>query len=102
MRYRDTGSIRATTYTKNLRCRLNGIHQDQVISEAQFADLIDSCRHLERYRACYTEDNWAHRPNRPKPMPGNRLPARAAVAIDWLWSYLTYQRGARLITGQEM
>jgi len=24
-----------------------------------------------------------------------------AVAIDWLWSYLTYQRGARLITGQE-
>lgn len=27
---------------------------------------------------------------------------RAAVAIDWLWSYLTYQRGARLITGQEM
>jgi NADH dehydrogenase len=27
---------------------------------------------------------------------------RMAVAIDWLWSYLTYQRGARLITGQEM
>jgi NADH:ubiquinone reductase (H+-translocating) len=27
---------------------------------------------------------------------------RAAVAIDWLWSYLTYQRGARLITGQDM
>jgi len=25
-----------------------------------------------------------------------------AVAIDWLWSYLTYQRGARLITGQDM
>src|SRR5262249_13097440 len=24
---------------------------------------------------------------------------RAAVAIDWLWSYLTYQRGARLIIG---
>jgi hypothetical protein len=24
------------------------------------------------------------------------------VAIDWLWSYLTYQRGARLITGQDM
>ena len=24
---------------------------------------------------------------------------RLAVAIDWLWSYLTYQRGARLITG---
>jgi hypothetical protein len=42
MRYRDTGSIRATTYTKNLRCRLNGIHQDQVISEAQFADLIET------------------------------------------------------------
>ncbi len=27
---------------------------------------------------------------------------RIAVATDWLWSYLTYQRGARLITGQEM
>jgi NADH:quinone reductase (non-electrogenic) len=27
---------------------------------------------------------------------------RLIVAIDWLWSYLTYQRGARLITGQEM
>jgi NADH:ubiquinone reductase (H+-translocating) len=27
---------------------------------------------------------------------------RIAVAVDWLWSYLTYQRGARLITGQEM
>jgi NADH dehydrogenase len=27
---------------------------------------------------------------------------RMAVAIDWLWSYLTYQRGARLITGGEM
>ena len=27
---------------------------------------------------------------------------RIAVALDWLWSYLTYQRGARLITGQEM
>jgi NADH dehydrogenase len=26
---------------------------------------------------------------------------RLAVAIDWLWSYLTYQRGARLITGQD-
>jgi len=25
-----------------------------------------------------------------------------AVAIDWLWSYLTYQRGARLIIGQNM
>jgi NADH dehydrogenase len=27
---------------------------------------------------------------------------RVAVAIDWLWSYLTYQRGARLIIGEEM
>jgi NADH dehydrogenase len=27
---------------------------------------------------------------------------RMAVAVDWLWSYLTYQRGARPITGQEM
>jgi NADH:ubiquinone reductase (H+-translocating) len=27
---------------------------------------------------------------------------RVAIAIDWLWSYLTYQRGARLITGQDM
>ena len=27
---------------------------------------------------------------------------RMAVATDWLWSYLTYQRGARLITGQDM
>ena len=26
---------------------------------------------------------------------------RLAVAVDWLWSYLTYQRGARLITGQD-
>jgi len=26
---------------------------------------------------------------------------RLAVAIEWLWSYLTYQRGARLITGLE-
>ena len=25
---------------------------------------------------------------------------RIAVAADWLWSYVTYQRGARLITGQ--
>jgi NADH dehydrogenase len=24
---------------------------------------------------------------------------RVVVALDWLWSYLTYQRGARLITG---
>jgi len=27
---------------------------------------------------------------------------RLAVATDWLWSYLTYQRGARLITGHDM
>jgi NADH:quinone reductase (non-electrogenic) len=27
---------------------------------------------------------------------------RMAVAADWLWSYLTYQRGARLITGHDM
>ena len=27
---------------------------------------------------------------------------RIVVALDWLWSYLTYQRGARLITGQDM
>ena len=27
---------------------------------------------------------------------------RMAVAVDWFWSYLTYQRGARLITGQDM
>ena len=27
---------------------------------------------------------------------------RLAVAIDWLWSYLTYQRGARLITHHDM
>jgi NADH dehydrogenase len=26
---------------------------------------------------------------------------RMAVAVDWLWSYLTYQRGARLITGED-
>ena len=26
---------------------------------------------------------------------------RIAVAVDWLWSYLTYQRGARLITGED-
>ncbi len=25
---------------------------------------------------------------------------RLVIAIDWLWSYLTYQRGARLITGE--
>ena len=81
MRYRDTGSIRATTYTKNLRFRLNGIHQDRVISEAQFADLIDSCRHLERYRACYTEDNWAHDlaptdPNRCRAIDYPPIPGR--------------------------
>jgi hypothetical protein len=23
------------------------------------------------------------------------------MAMEWLWSYLTYQRGARLITGAE-
>src|SRR6516225_3403438 len=27
---------------------------------------------------------------------------RVAVGVNWLWSYLTYQRGARLITGEEM
>jgi NADH dehydrogenase len=27
---------------------------------------------------------------------------RLVIAIDWLWSYLTYQRGARLITGLDM
>lgn len=27
------------------------------------------------------------------------LRARFFVAVDWLWSYVTYQRGARLITG---
>jgi NADH dehydrogenase len=27
---------------------------------------------------------------------------RLAVATNWLWSYLTYQRGARLITGEDM
>ena len=27
---------------------------------------------------------------------------RVAIALDWLWSYVTYQRGARLITGNEM
>jgi NADH dehydrogenase len=26
--------------------------------------------------------------------------SRAAVTINWLWNYLTYQRGARLITGE--
>ena len=27
---------------------------------------------------------------------------RMTVALDWLWSYLTYQRGARLITGEDV
>jgi NADH dehydrogenase len=27
---------------------------------------------------------------------------RVAVGVDWLWSYLTYQHGARPITGEEM
>lgn len=27
---------------------------------------------------------------------------RLVVAMEWLWSYLTYQRGARLITGAEI
>jgi hypothetical protein len=26
---------------------------------------------------------------------------RIAVAVDWLWSYLSYQCGARLITGED-
>ena len=26
---------------------------------------------------------------------------RVAVALDWFWAYLTFQRGARLITGEE-
>jgi NADH:ubiquinone reductase (H+-translocating) len=26
---------------------------------------------------------------------------RIAVALDWLWAYITYQRGARLITGDD-
>jgi NADH dehydrogenase len=26
---------------------------------------------------------------------------RLLVALEWLWSYMTYQRGARLITGNE-
>ena len=29
------------------------------------------------------------------------LRARFFVALDWLWSYVTYHRGARLITGEE-
>jgi NADH:ubiquinone reductase (H+-translocating) len=27
---------------------------------------------------------------------------RMVIALDWLWSYLTYRRGARLITGQDL
>jgi NADH dehydrogenase len=27
---------------------------------------------------------------------------RLTVAIHWLWSYLTFERGARLITGSEV
>jgi NADH dehydrogenase len=27
---------------------------------------------------------------------------RIAVALDWLWAYVTFQRGARLITDVEM
>jgi NADH dehydrogenase len=27
---------------------------------------------------------------------------RVAVAVNWLWNYLTFQRGTRLITGGEM
>jgi NADH dehydrogenase len=27
---------------------------------------------------------------------------RITIAIDWMWSYVTYQRGARLITGEYM
>jgi NADH dehydrogenase len=27
---------------------------------------------------------------------------RMVVALDWLWSYLTYQGGARLFTGQDI
>ena len=26
---------------------------------------------------------------------------RVLVALEWFWAYLTYQRGARLITGSE-
>jgi transposase-like protein len=29
----------------------------------------------------------------------DRLSHRLIVAMDWLWSYLTFQRGARIITG---
>ena len=25
---------------------------------------------------------------------------RVAVLLDWLWAYVTFQRGSRLITGQ--
>jgi NADH dehydrogenase len=27
---------------------------------------------------------------------------RVAVAFDWAWSYLTFERGARLITGDDL
>jgi NADH dehydrogenase len=27
--------------------------------------------------------------------------SRIVVSFEWLWSYLTFQRGARLITGRE-
>jgi NADH dehydrogenase len=27
--------------------------------------------------------------------------SRVVVSFEWLWSYLTFQRGARLITGRE-
>jgi NADH:ubiquinone reductase (H+-translocating) len=27
---------------------------------------------------------------------------RVAVTLDWLWAYITFQRGARLITDVEM
>jgi len=27
---------------------------------------------------------------------------RLSVAMSWAWSYLTYQRGVRLITGRDM
>jgi NADH dehydrogenase len=26
---------------------------------------------------------------------------RTAVLLDWLWAYVTFQRGARLITGAD-
>ena len=27
--------------------------------------------------------------------------SRVVVSFEWIWSYLTFQRGARLITGRE-